>query len=583
MKLNRVWKFNYKIVLVSYFLISLISSIIEIILTGTFQFSFIFTYVGVFFIAPFLRRAINNFFKQFHIKKVVRNLLIPWILFGIIFLYVQIYFLFYYLRYNTYIGFGPVTNFIFLLGIIVLTLISINHLIRIVAVSFHRRKSTLFPINRVEYAALHYLYKEGNMKFARLKSRIRGITNVFIPEVYFNEETSASSIYQLCGIRLANIDENLIVNLNKEGKRQYVLWNDTLNSQVKKYLAILNSKGVLIRSFIGLFILSILKISIGTFSSDSLRAEGIENFLDCLAVILIGLGIRFKKERLVNIILILLMTFAGLSIIYDSIISLITGAEPIEVPYIAIIISITSIFLNTYLRVLKNFVGKKNRNSSLIASAIDSRVNILLSIGIILGALLSEFGRSQGIPFMYYFDPIIAIIICYFIFREVIEIFIEFIKGQGEELEFEKFQMSYEENFKEYIIKWILLVYYDNLKIKITVNELNERFQDSLRKSEEIYTSFSYFGLYLHKEHGISAVVQDLIDNGILTLEKEGYIDITNKGLFMYENFYSKPILEDIKDPFDLFFEETYDFDSLRQLKNEKLEVYEKSNMNPNK
>ena len=61
-----------------------------------------------------------------------------------------------------------------------------------------------------------------------------------------------------------------------------------------------------------------------------------------------------------------------------------------------------------------------------------------------------------------------------------------------------------------------------------------------------------------------------------------GYIDITNKGLFMYENFYSKPILEDIKDPFDLFFEETSDFDSLRRLKNEKLEVYEKSNMNPN-
>ena len=51
----------------------------------------------------------------------------------------------------------------------------------------------------------------------------------------------------------------------------------------------------------------------------------------------------------------------------------------------------------------------------------------------------------------------------------------------------------------------------------------------------------------------------------------------------MYENFYSKPILEDIKDPFDLFFEETSDFDSLRRLKNEKLEVYERSNMNPNK
>lgn len=579
MKISNIWKINYKIVLLTYFVISLISSVIEILLTGSFQFSFIFTYIGVFFIAPFLRRGINAFFKQFHIRKVARNLLIPWILFGIIFLYVQVYFLFYYLRYHAYFGFGPVTIFIFLLGIVTLTLISINHLIRIIAVSFHRRKSTLFPINRVEYTALHYLNKEGNMKFTRLKNRIRGITNVFIPEVYFNEDVSASSIYQLCGIRLADIDENNIVNLNKKGKKQYKLWKDTLNSQVNKYLAVLNSKGVLIRSFIGLFILSILKISIGTFSSDSLRAEGIENFLDCIAVVLIGLGIRFKKERLVNIILILLMIFAGLSIIYDSIISLITGPEPIEVPYIAIIISITSIFVNTYLRVIKNFVGKKNRNSSLVASAIDSRVNILLSIGIILGALLSEFGRSQGIPFMYYFDPIIAIIISYFIFREVIEIFIEFIKGQEEDLEFEKFQMSYEENFKEYIAKWILLVYFDNIGKTITISEINEKFQNSLEKSEDVYTSFSYFGLFLYKERGISSVVQNLIDNGILTQNKEGYIGITDKGSFMYENFYSKPILEDIKDPFDFFFEETYDFDSLKQLKNEKLEIYLKSHI----
>lgn len=573
MKINNLWKFDYRIVLLSYFLISLISSIIEILLTGTFQFSFIFTYIGVFFIAPFLRRAINDFFKQFHIKKVVRSLLIPWILFGIIFLYVQIYFLFYYLRYNTYFGFGPVAIFIFLLGIIVLTLISINHVLRIVAVSFHRRKSTLFPINRIEYAALYYLFKEGNMKFARLKNRIRGITNVFIPEIYFSEENSASSIYQLCGIRLADIDENFMVNLNKEGRKQYTLWRDTLNSQVKKYLAILNSKGVLIRSFIGLFILSILKISIGTFSSESLRADGIENFLDCLAVVLIGLGIRFKKERLVNIILILLMTFAGLSIIYESIISLVTGPEPIEVPYIAIIISIVSIILNIYLRVLKNFVGKKNRNSSLVASAIDSRVNIILSTGIILGALLSEFGRSQGIPFLYYFDPIIAIFISYFIFREVIEIFTEFVK-EHEELEFEKFQMSYEENFKEYIIKWIFLVYFDNLTNSINLKELNERFQNSLKKSEEVYSSFSYFGLYIYKEHGVNAVVQNLIDNGFLEINEEGCIHVTDKGSFMYEHFYSKPILEDIKDPFDFFFEETYDFDSLRLLKTEKLEIY---------
>lgn len=574
MKLKQIWRLNYKIVLLVYFLISLISSLIEIVLTGIFQFSFIFTYLGIFFIAPFLRKAISEFFKQFHIKRVVRKLLTPWILFGIVFLYVQVYFLFYYFEYKIYVGLRPIATFIFLLGIITLTLISINHLIRIIAVSFHRRKYDLFPINRIEFPALQYLYQDGHTNFNLLKNRVRGITNVFIPEVYFNDNTSASSIYYLCGIRLADIDKNFVVKLTELGKKQYEIWKSTLDNHRKKYTAILNSKGVLIRSFIGLFILSLLKIFIGTFSSESLRAAGIENFLDCLAIILIGIGIRFNKEKLVNIILIFLMSLAGITIVYDSIISLIVGPEPIEIPELIIIISIVSIFLNTYLRVLKNFVGKKNRNSSLVASAIDSRVNILISIGIILGVLFSEFGRAQDLIFMYYFDPIIAIVISFFIFREVVEIFIEFIMGQDEELEFEKFQMPYEENFKEYIIKWILSVYLDNQTKDLTLKSLNEIFENSLKKSEKVYTSFSHFGLYIYKEHGIDTVIKELIQDNILKEEKQGNISLTDKGLYFYENFYSKPILEDIKDPFDFFFEENNDFDSLRHIKQEISENY---------
>lgn len=573
MNFKNIWRLNYKIVLLSYFLISLTSSIIEIILTSSFQWSFILTYFGAFFISPYLRMAVNEFFKQFHIKKVVRNLLTPWILFGIIFLFVQIYFIYYYLKYNVYIGFGPVASFILFIGIIILILFSINHFIRIIVVAFHRRKSNLFPINRIEYAALKYLNRNKLMEFSQLKSQIKGIINIFTPEVYFNDDVAASAIYRLCGIRLADINKDNIVSLNEKGKEQVKVWNDTLDHQTKKYSILLNSKGVLIRSFIGLLILSLLKISIGIFSSESLRAGGIENFLDCVAILLIGLGIKYDREKFVNILLIIFMTFAGGTILYESIVSLIIGPGYIEIPQIVILISILSIFLNTYLRAVKNFVGKKNRNSTLVASAIDSKINITISIGIILGVLLSEFGKSQGIPILYYFDPIIAIGVCCFIFLEVVEIFIEFVSGKEEDIEFEKFQMHYEKNFKEYIIKWILSVFIDNQSEGFTLNELNDLFQNSLMKSDEVYTSFSYFGLYMFKEHGISSVISELIDTNILS-EKDGIIKLTQKGLYMYENFYLKPLIEDIKDPFDLFFEQNYDFDSLRHRKSEILERY---------
>jgi len=573
MDFSKYWNLKPEKVLLSYALISLLSSIIEILLTGTFQWSFIITYVGVFFIGHHLRRAINDFFKQFHIKKVVRNLLTPWILFGLIFLYVQIFFISYYLTNHKYITFGSVASFIFFLGIIILTLISINHIIRIVAVAFHRRKSDLFPINRVEYAALKYLSQEKMMKFDTLKDKINGLMNIFIPEVYFNYETAASSIYHLCGIRLADINNDNFVSLNNKGKESIKSWNETLQKQVKRYDKILNSKGVLIRSFIGLSILSLLKIIIGNFSSESLRAEGIENFLDCIAVLLIGIGIRYRKEKLVNITLVILMTFAGVSIIFESIISLIVGPVSIKMPQIVILIALISIFLNTYLRTLKNFVGKKNRNSSLIASAIDSRVNIIISIGIILGTLLSEFGRTQGIVFLFYFDPIIALAVSIFIFKEIIEIISEFI-AENEEIEFEKFQMSYEENFKEYIIKWILSVFFDNPEKKFTINELNQKFQLSLKKSEEIYTSFSYMGLYIFKENGIHSVVKKLILDHLLKEENDNKVNLTEKGKYMYENFYSEPLMEDVKDPFDFFFEQNYDFDSLRYRKEQIFQKY---------
>ncbi len=567
---------NPKKVLIIYVLISLTSSIIEIIFIKTFFYSFWITYIGVFLTGHYIRRGINDFFKQFHIKKVVRSLIIPWIMFFIILLYVQLYFISDFIaRGEEYLGFNSISFFIFFLGLIILALVSINPLIRIVAVAFHRRKSSLFPINRVEYAAMEYLIRssQNSILFSELKNRIKGIFNIFIPNVYFDEKTSISSIYHLCGLRLADINDNM-VKLNQEGLKQEKVWKDTLKNQNSKFNKILTSSSVLIRSFIGLFILSLLKIFIGLFNSESLTAEGFENFLDCIAVVLIAIGIKYRKEKLVNIILISLMAFAGGSLLYSSIESLILGPKQISNTLIIIIIALISIFLNTYMRALKNFVGKKNRNSSLVASAIDSRVNIIISIGIIIGALFSDFGRAINSPFLYYLDPIIAIVICFFIFKEVIEIFKEFITGKEEDIELGSFQMAYEENFKEYIVKWILTVFYHNDQKMFISEQLNQLFQDSISKGDLIYTDLSHFGLHTFKEEGLATIINNLIDLGILVQINSNNIKITEKGNYMYENLYSKPLLDDIKDPFDFFFEQKYDFDSLMNRKQELLEKF---------
>ncbi len=564
------WDLDTKKVLSIYFSLSISLILIEFLITGSFLWSFSLTIMSLFFVGHYLTKGFNTLFKQFHIKEVYRSLLS----FYLAFVYFYILLAIFLQTLNQTILLIEF-SFIFYISLICMVLLTINSLIRIVAVVSHRRKYEIFPINRIEYAALYYLRKQDNNRlgFKELKKQINGIFNLFTKNVYFDEKTAKSSIYSLCALGFADIENNEVY-LNESGIKQAKFWNEDLNNQMKNFKKILNRNSVLIRSFLGLFILSLLKIVIGFFNSESLFAEGFENFLDCTAVILIAIGIKYQKEKIANIIIISLMVFTGGSIIINSIQSLVFVPAPISNVLYIVIIAIVSVFLNTYLRTLKNFVGKKNRNTSLIASAIDSKVNIILSISIIIGALLSSLGTALGLPLFHYFDPIIAIFVCFLIFKEVIEIIRELITSKEEEIEFEKFQMKYEKNYSEYITKWILSVYNDNSSLELTPEQLSVYFQKSLNKGEEVYSEFASFGLYLFKENGIKTVINDLLNENYLSISKQGTLNLTEKGRFFYEHLYSQEILKDLKDPFDFFFEQQLGFDSIKLRKLEILEKY---------
>ncbi|MFX1534189.1 MAG: cation diffusion facilitator family transporter [Promethearchaeota archaeon] len=571
MLFKEIWQTSYLRPILIYLIISISTITIELIFTGEIFWGFWISWLGSFFVARYVIKALDELFNQFHITNKVRNLINPWIFAIVAFIYFSmITFTGYFTRTERSTN---VISYVLLMIFIFLIIASITPAIRIFVVAFHRRKTEIFPINRVEYAAMRCL-KTGDYSFSKLKKRLRNAFNIFIPNLYFDEETSESAIYHLCGLRYADIKDN-IVSLNQDGKEQALIWEKTLQRQDEGFKRILNSRGVLIRSFIFLLALSLLKIFIGFFNSESLLADGFENFLDVLAVVLIGLGIKYDKEKIANIIIAGLMSFTAITLFYDSFL-LLFHPEPISNSIIIISISIISIFLNTYLRTLKNFVGKKNRNSSLVASAIDSKINIYISLGVIIGALCSDLGTSFNIPELYYLDAIIAIFVTFFITKEVFEIITEFITGEEEGIDFESFQMTYEQSFEEYIIKWILSVLYKGEDGEFTPERLNQHFQDSLNKGEEIYSEFAHFGLYIFQEKGIVFVIDKLLDQKILNLSKDKTLAITEEGKYLYEEFYSKLLLEDIVDPFDFFFEYDYEIRSLFRRKRDLIEKFEK-------
>ena len=66
-----------------------------------------------------------------------------------------------------------------------------------------------------------------------------------------------------------------------------------------------------------------------------------------------------------------------------------------------------------------------------------------------------------------------------------------------------------------------------------------------------------------------------LIEDGLFGQLAVGVLKITGKGRKMYDFFYSKPLLEDVKDSFSLFFEKNYKSGSLMNRKRITLKMLE--------
>lgn len=68
-----------------------------------------------------------------------------------------------------------------------------------------------------------------------------------------------------------------------------------------------------------------------------------------------------------------------------------------------------------------------------------------------------------------------------------------------------------------------------------------------------------------------------LVEDGLFGQLAVGVLKITGKGRKMYGFFYSKPLLEDAKDPFGFFFEKNCKFGNLMNRKRVALGILEKA------
>jgi cation diffusion facilitator family transporter len=228
--------------------------------------------------------------------------------------------------------------------------------------------------------------------------------------------------------------------------------------------------------------LAIMKLVAGFLSgSVGLIADGADAAIDTASATVVWIGIKFKKEFMGTLIIILMMFVTAVSVGYESInkvAQFITGiVSPITMPYLVIVVEGIALICAVILFFYQRFVGKRNGSLALISQSIDSKNHIYVAGTIIVGAIFSIFG-------IHFIDALIGAFIALRIFIDGIELSKEALSSiRGEETDFSKYKIPLEKHWQLSKIEsfkiWILYsIKKDNLTSKEEIiNSLEETYK----------------------------------------------------------------------------------------------------------
>ncbi len=179
-------------------------------------------------------------------------------------------------------------------------------------------------------------------------------------------------------------------------------------------------------------ILFIIKLIVGiACSSIAITADAINNISDAGSAVISLIGFKLSEkpaddehpyghariEYLAGFIVSLIITVLGVQFFKDSIISIVDKASS-TYSLAAIIILVVSIFIKLWQASFYKSVGRHIDSSSLIATAADSRNDVISTSAVLVGALISKF---FDISLDGYLGVIIAVFIVYSGIRLIME------------------------------------------------------------------------------------------------------------------------------------------------------------------
>jgi cation diffusion facilitator family transporter len=312
----------------------------------------------------------------------------------------------------------------------------------------------------------------------------------------------------------------------KEFERGLKKGADILESQV------LDPSSAARNTFVVDLFLAALKLFSGFFSgSVGLLADGADAAVDTVSAAVVWLGMRIKRENLGTLIVLLMMFITGISVGYDSIISLIEAffgtLSALAMPYLVILTEIIALIVAVFLFFYQRFVGKRNGSLALISQSVDSKNHIYVAAAVIIGAIFSIFG-------ILFVDALIGGFVAVKILIDGLGLSKEvFASIKGEKVDLEKYEVPFERHWRmskiETFRTWILYSVKE-LKLKTRnelVNELKRTFKPEYIP---ILTEYKFrLGEGFDFEESFDALVNPLLENGLLNKQNGDFL-ITDKG-----------------------------------------------------
>ncbi|HET6872370.1 MAG TPA: cation diffusion facilitator family transporter [Sporolactobacillaceae bacterium] len=193
-----------------------------------------------------------------------------------------------------------------------------------------------------------------------------------------------------------------------------------------------NAKGWLAAwiSLISNFFLTVVKVIVGTlFGSTALIADGVHNGGDFIASIATLSSMKVshqpadkehpyghgKAEDIATGIVALLLTFAGIYLIYESIVALFHPAS--KASLWALCAAFVSLVWKLGLYLYTIHIGRLINSKSLIATAYDHLADVWASLAAVIGIGFAKVGDIWNLSFAIYGDPIAGIIVSLLILR----------------------------------------------------------------------------------------------------------------------------------------------------------------------